>query len=69
MNMVCKHVLSIYGIFNFPIVSYGKGYSCLKNIRIIKGGLLQLCHIEVSNTRGEIEKKLIFQLEYQFSNM
>ncbi|PGA93986.1 hypothetical protein COL93_25655 [Bacillus toyonensis] len=69
MNMVCKHVLSIYGIFNFPIVSYGKGYSRLKNIRIIKGGLLPLCHIEVSNTRGEIEKKLICQLEYQFSNM
>lgn len=27
-----------------------------KNIRIINGGVLPLCHIEVSNTRGEIDK-------------
>lgn len=42
---------------------------CLKNIRIINVGLLPLCHIEVSNTRGEIDKKPIFQFEYRFNNM
>ncbi len=27
-----------------------------KNIRIINGGVLPLCRIEVSNTRGEIDE-------------
>ncbi len=57
VNIVCKYVLYIYGIFNFPIAFYDKGYSYLKNVQIMNGSLLSLCHIEVSNTRVEIDKK------------
>ena len=42
---------------------------CLKNVRVINGDLLPLFHIEMSNTRGEIDKKTIFQFEYRFNNM
>lgn len=57
VNIVCKYVLYIYGIFNFPIAFYDKGYSYLKNVQTINGSLLSLCHIEVSNTRVKIDEK------------
>ncbi|PEC87930.1 hypothetical protein CON02_28250 [Bacillus cereus] len=55
--MVCKYVLYIYVIFNFPIALYDKGCSYLKNVQIMNGSLLSLCHIEVSNTRVKIDEK------------
>ena len=69
MNMVCKYVLYIYGIFNFPIAFYDKGYSYLKNVQTINGSLLSLCHIEVSSTRVEIDKNRYSKIEYQFNDM
>ncbi|GAB6254468.1 hypothetical protein BCSAG_57880 [Bacillus cereus] len=57
VNIVCKYVLYIYGIFNFPIAFYDKGCSYLKNVQIMNGSLLSLCHIEVSNTRVKIDEK------------
>lgn len=57
VNIVCKYVLYIYGIFNFPIAFYDKGHSYLKNVQIMNGSLLSLCHIEVSNNRVKIDKK------------
>lgn len=57
VNIVCKYVLYIYGIFNFPIAFYDKGCSYLKNVQIMNGSVLSLCHIEVSNTRVKIDEK------------
>jgi hypothetical protein len=57
VNIICKYVLYIYGIFKFLIAFYDKGYSYLKNVQIMNGSLLSLCHIEVSNTRVKIDKK------------
>lgn len=57
VNIICKYVLYIYGIFKFLIAFYDKRYSYLKNVQIMNDSLLSLCHIEVSNTRVKIDKK------------